>query len=156
MSPGPTTAPAPVPVPAGLRIGEVARLVDTTPRTIRYYEEIGLLPAGGDREAGRHRLYAPEDVDRLRDALRLRTLLGVSLDELKELLEAEEARGALRDEWRHGNPDSGRRREILDQALGHVEHQLELLAGRRAEIARLERELGEKRDQIRARITEQP
>jgi DNA-binding transcriptional MerR regulator len=141
--------------PAGLRIGEVARLVDTTPRTIRYYEEIGLLPAGGDREAGRHRLYAPEDVERLREALRLKALLGVSLHELKELLEAEEARGALRDEWQHGNPDAGRRGVILDQALGHVEHQLELLAGRRAEIARLERELGDKRQRIRDRIAEQ-
>jgi DNA-binding transcriptional MerR regulator len=145
-----STAPA-----AGLRIGEVARLVDTTPRTIRYYEEIGLLPAGGEREAGRHRLYAPEDVERLREALRLKALLGVSLEELKALLEATEARGALRDEWHHGNPGAGRRREILDQALGHVEHQLELLAGRRAEIARLERELAEKRKAIQARIAEQ-
>ena len=31
--------------------------VGTTPRTIRYYEEIGLLPAAGDRERGRHRIY---------------------------------------------------------------------------------------------------
>jgi DNA-binding transcriptional MerR regulator len=146
-----TDAPA---AGGGLRIGEVARLVDTTPRTIRYYEEIGLLPAGADREAGRHRLYAPEHVERLREALRLKAALGVSLDELKELLEAEEARGALRDEWRHGNPDAGRRREILDEALSHVDHQLELLAGRRAEIARLQRELRDKRDRITTRLAE--
>src|SRR5436190_9031457 len=38
-----------------LRIGEVARLVQTTPRTIRYYEEIGLLPESADRGHGRHR-----------------------------------------------------------------------------------------------------
>ena len=82
---------------AGLRIGEVARLVGTTPRTIRYYEEIGLLPSGADREAGRHRLYGEQEVERLRDALRLKDLLGVSLDELKELLEAEEARAGLRE-----------------------------------------------------------
>ena len=35
-----------------LRIGEVARLTGTTPRTIRYYEEIGLLPAAGRPPAG--------------------------------------------------------------------------------------------------------
>jgi DNA-binding transcriptional MerR regulator len=151
-----SSVPAPAGTPVGLRIGEVARLVGTTPRTIRYYEEIGLLPAGGDREAGRHRVYAPEDVERLREALRLKALLGVSLDELKGLLEAEEARGALRDEWHHGNPDAGRRREILDQMLGHVKDQLELLAGRRAEIARLERELRDKRARIEARLAEQP
>jgi DNA-binding transcriptional MerR regulator len=155
MSPAPATTDPAVAPAAGLRIGEVARMVGTTPRTIRYYEEIGLLPAGGERAAGRHRLYAPEDVDRLREALRFKALLGVSLEELKELLEAEEARGALRDEWHHGNPGAQRRRVILDQLLGHVERQLELLAGRRAEIVRLERELGTKREKIRARIAEQ-
>jgi DNA-binding transcriptional MerR regulator len=138
-----------------LRIGEVAELVGTTTRTIRYYEEIGLLTGGEEREAGRHRLYADADVERLREALRLKALLGVSLDELKELLEVEEARGVLREEWHSGNPDRDRRREILDQALGHVDRQLDLLAGRRAEIAKLERELQERRDRLRARLAEQ-
>jgi DNA-binding transcriptional MerR regulator len=153
MNPAAATS-SPAEPEAGLRIGEVARLVDTTPRTIRYYEEIGLLPPGREREAGRHRLYSPADVERLREALRLRALLGVSLEGLKELLEAEEARGALRNEWHHGNPDDARRLEILRQAVGHVEHQLELLAARRAEIARLERELSTKRDGLRARIAD--
>ena len=138
----------------GLRIGEVARRVGTTPRTIRYYEELGLLGRAEERESGRHRVYDEQDVERLREALRLKELLGVSLDELRELLEAGEARALLRDEWRHGNPGARRRREILDQALGHVEHQLELLAGRRSEIERLERELGEKRTRIKERIAE--
>jgi DNA-binding transcriptional MerR regulator len=140
---------------AGLRIGEVARLVGTTTRTIRYYEEIGLLTGGGDREAGRHRLYADADVERLREALRLKTLLGVSLEELKELLEVEEARGVLREEWHHGNPGKRRRREILDTALGHIERQLGLLAGRRAEIAKLERELKDRERRLRARRAEE-
>jgi DNA-binding transcriptional MerR regulator len=139
---------------AGLRIGEVARLVGTTPRTIRYYEELGLLPGGEPRAAGRHRLYGEADVERLREARRLKELLGVSLEELRELLEAQDARSALRDEWDRGNPGARRRREILDQALGHVEHQLELLARRRAEIERLEDELGEKRTRIRARMAD--
>jgi DNA-binding transcriptional MerR regulator len=150
-------AAAPVPVP-GLRIGQVAKLVGTTPRTIRYYEEIGLLVRRGgtaEREAGRHRLYAEEDVQRLREALRLKTLLGVSLEELKALLEVEEARGALRDEWHHGNPGAERRHEILEQALGHVDQQLELLARRRAEIARLERELRAKQERIRRRLAQE-
>ena len=141
--------------PPTLRIGEVAKLVGTTTRTIRYYEEIGLLTGGDEREAGHHRLYADADVERLREALRLKALLGVSLDELKELLEAEEARGVLRQEWRHGNPDRDRRREILDQALGHVDRQLDLLAGRRAEIAKLERELQERQRSLRERLAEQ-
>jgi MerR family transcriptional regulator, repressor of the yfmOP operon len=145
---------ATTPAPPALRIGEVAKLVGTTTRTIRYYEEIGLLTGGEEREAGRHRLYADADVERLREALRLKALLGVSLDELRELLEVEEARGALRDEWRHGNPGRDRRREILDQALGHVERQLGLLAHRRAEIAKLEHELQERRRSLRANLAD--
>jgi DNA-binding transcriptional MerR regulator len=139
---------------ATLRIGEVARRVGTTPRTIRYYEEIGLLPAEGDRESGRHRLYGERDVERLRDALRLKELLGVSLDELRELLEAEEARAALRDEWHHGEPDAGRRCEILTASLGYLDRQLALVRRRRDEIAALEGDLSARRRRVLRRRRE--
>ena len=54
-----------MPATPALRIGEVAKRVGTTPRTIRYYEEIGILPSEGGRESGRHRLYGERDVQRL-------------------------------------------------------------------------------------------
>ncbi len=138
----------------GLRIGEVARLTGTTPRTIRYYEEIGLLDTPTDREAGRHRVYGEREVERLRDALRLKELLGVSLEELCELLEAEEARAALRDEWHSSNPSEARRRQIVGEALGHVERQLELVRRRREEISALEGELAGKQAHLRRRLRE--
>jgi DNA-binding transcriptional MerR regulator len=134
-----------------LRIGEIARLVGTTPRTIRYYEEIGLLPASGERESGRHRLYTEADVDRLRELLRLRDLLGLSLEELKELAEAESARAALRDEWRHGGQET-RPREILEEAIGHIGRQLDLVRGRRTQLERLEGELAARRRELRERL----
>jgi DNA-binding transcriptional MerR regulator len=143
----PATAPA-------LRIGEVAKLVGTTPRTIRYYEELGLLGGGDGREAGQHRTYGEAEVDRLREMLRLKRLLGVTLDELKELMAAEEARAAARDEWHHGNPGKRRRREILDQARAHVDRQAALLGRRRDEIAAFERELEETRARLDARMAE--
>ena len=145
----PAAAPA-----ASLRIGEVARRVGTTPRTIRYYEELGLLPGGEGRASGAHRVYEERDVDRLRDALRLKELLGVSLDELRELLEAEEARGLLREEWHHGEPDERRRREILEQLGTHLDRQLALVARRREEIESLERDLGERRERVAAKLSE--
>ena len=137
-----------------LRIGEVAELTGTTPRTIRYYEEIGLLPGSDERPSGGHRTYDERDIERLADALRLKELLGLSLEELKTVLEAEEARAALRDEWQRAAPGPRRRRQILDEALGHVERQLELVVGRRDEILRLERELEEKRAMLRERLAE--
>jgi MerR family transcriptional regulator, repressor of the yfmOP operon len=137
-----------------LRIGDVAKLAGTTPRTIRYYEEIGLLPAASGREPGAHRTYAEADVERLADLLRLKDLLGVSLEELKELIEAEGARAALRREWRSGVDDPVRRRQILDESLGHISRQLELVRRRGEEIAKLEGELVAKRKRIRTRLRE--
>ncbi len=142
-----------VPLTKGeLRIGDVAKLAGTTPRTIRYYEEIGLLPAASGREPGSHRTYAEVDVERLTELLRLKDLLGVSLEELKELVEAEGARAALRREWHSAAEDPVRRRQILDEALGHIDRQLELARRRRDEIARLEQELLAKRKRLRERM----
>ena len=138
----------------GLRIGQVAALTGTTPRTIRYYEEIGLLAAEPGREPGSHRLYDQGDVERLRELLSLKELLGVSLDELRELVAAESARAALRREWHRGVDDPERRHQIVDQALGHVERQLELIRRRRARLGRLEEELTAKRRQLRSRLAE--
>lgn len=137
-----------------LKIGDVAKLAGTTPRTIRYYEEIGLLPAPDSREPGTHRTYAQSDVDRLIEVMRLRTLLGVSLEGLKELVEAEDNRAALRREWHRGVEDPVRRREILESLDRHAERQLELVRARRDEIAALEAELLSRRKRIRDRRRE--
>jgi DNA-binding transcriptional MerR regulator len=137
-----------------LRIGEVAKLTGTTPRTIRYYEEIGLLPAPGDRVPGAHRSYREEDVERLTELLRLKDLLGVSLEELKELVSAEDARAALRREWQSGIEDPVRRRQILDESLGHIAGQLELVRRRRDEFAKLEDELLARRRRVHELLRE--
>ncbi len=140
--------------PAPLRIGEVAKLAGVTTRTIRYYEEIGLLPAPDAREPGAHRTYAPSDVERLTELIRLKNLLGISLDGLKDLVEAEDNRAALRREWHEGVADLVRRREILESLDSHASRQLDLVRTRREEIAALEAELLERRARIRQRVRE--
>jgi DNA-binding transcriptional MerR regulator len=139
---------------ARLRIGEVAKLTGTTPRTIRYYEEIGLLPGREEREPGSHRSYDEDDVERLTDLLRLKDLLGVTLEELKELAFAEDARAALRREWRSGIEDPVRRRQVLEESLEHIARQLELVRRRRDEMAKLEEELLARRRRVRDLIRE--
>jgi DNA-binding transcriptional MerR regulator len=140
--------------PQSLRIGDVARMVGTTPRTIRYYEEIGLLPEARPRPSGRHRSYTEADVERLREAMRLKDLLGLSLEELKMLLAAEEARAEVRAQLRRGDVEPTRRRELLSEALGHLDRQLELVRHRAAELERLESELSETRKRVRRKIRE--
>jgi DNA-binding transcriptional MerR regulator len=139
---------------ASLRIGDVARLAGTTPRTIRYYEEIGLLAEAPARPSGQHRLYSEAEVERLREVMRLKELLGVSLEELKTLLAAEEARAEVRAQLAREDVDSDRRRELLEEALGHIERQLALVQHRADELRRLDHELSETRKRVRRKIRE--
>jgi MerR family transcriptional regulator, repressor of the yfmOP operon len=136
-----------------LRIGELAELTGTTPRTIRYYEEIGLLGRPGDRAQGKHRCYSEADVERVREIIRLRDLLGLSLEQLSKLLEAEAARAEIRREYAQSeDPDT--RKRLLGEALGHIAVQLELVRGRRRELEQLEHELVDKRRQINKKLGE--
>jgi DNA-binding transcriptional MerR regulator len=136
-----------------LRIGELAERTGTTPRTIRYYEEIGLLAGGPPREKGKHRLYTESDVERLAELKRLRDLLGLSLDELKQLLEAEEARAALRRRFAETDSQPERAR-LVEAALPHVETQLRLVRSRIDELQKLEAELEERRSLLLRRRRE--
>jgi MerR family transcriptional regulator, repressor of the yfmOP operon len=134
-----------------LRIGELAERTGTTPRTIRYYEEIGLLPAAEDREQGKRRLYVEADVERLQELVRLRDLLNLSLVELSQLVAAEAARAEIRREIEE-TEDVHEQRRLLDEALEHICTQLGLVRGRKRELERLERELAARQRRIRDRL----
>jgi len=136
-----------------LRIGDVAKLAGTTPRTIRYYEEIGLLPASSARERGAHRTYAEEDVERLADLLRLKDLLGLSLEELKRVIQAEDARAELRRRFEETESTAERLR-IVEQALPNVELQLDLVRRRQDELRELEADLVDRRRRLLRRRRE--
>jgi DNA-binding transcriptional MerR regulator len=136
-----------------LRIGELAELSGTTARTIRYYEEIGLLGGEADRSHGKHRVYTQADVDRVREIIRLRDLLGLSLDQLSQLLEAESARAHLRREY-HQTEAPAERKRILEQLLEHIGTQLELVRDRQHELAALATELEDKQKLVKQRIRE--
>lgn len=138
--------------PRTMRIGEVAELTGTTPRTIRYYEEIGLLNGGTARELGKHRCYSQEDVDRIREIVRLKDLLGLSLEQLSQLLEAETARAGIRREFKETD-DPERQRALLLESSGHIENQLALVRGRIAELSKLEADLSERAERVRQRLS---
>jgi DNA-binding transcriptional MerR regulator len=133
------------------RIGDVAERVGTTPRTIRYYEGMGLLPAPPAHAKGRHRTYGESDVRRLQELIRLRDLLGVSLDELRSLVESEEARSLLRERWQAGTDD---RHAILEQSHRHVTAQLEIVRSRRRALEQLEAELSAKLERVNELLRE--
>ena len=116
-----------------LRIQEVADLVGLTPRSIRYYEEIGLLEPAA-RSEGAYRLYDADDVARLRFIKGLRDDAGFSLAEIGQLLEDETARAANRVRFRASRRPAERRAVLLD-GMARIDRQVATL---RAKIARLQ------------------
>lgn len=68
-----------------LKIGDFAKLAGTNLRTLRYYEEIGLLQPAA-RSGGGFRYYRAEDLDRLRMVANLQTL-GLELAQIRELMD---------------------------------------------------------------------
>lgn len=68
-----------------MRMGELTERAGVTPRTVRYYESIGLMPAG-EREGGGQHYYTEQALVRLRKIEQLK-LLGLSLDEIGQVID---------------------------------------------------------------------
>ncbi|HEY8437257.1 MAG TPA: MerR family transcriptional regulator [Candidatus Limnocylindrales bacterium] len=116
-----------------LRIQEVAAALGLTARTIRYYEELGLLTPAA-RSEGDYRLYDDDDVERLRFIKDLRDDAGFSLTEISQLLEDEAARTRFRERFRE-TTDAAERRTILEDSIGRIDRQI---ASLRQKVGRLE------------------
>lgn len=116
-----------------LRIQHVAADVGLTTRSIRYYEELGLLKPAA-RSEGSYRLYDEDDLERLRFIKGLRDDAGFSLAEIGQLLEDEVARDRNRERFRT-TTDRDERRAILRDAFDRVDRQIRRL---RDKIDRLE------------------
>src|SRR4029079_7637441 len=94
--------------PRLLRINEVAAETGLTTRTIRYYEEVGLLEPAA-RSDGDYRLYDDSDLERLQFIRSLRDDAGFSLAQIGQLLEDDQARERNRERYRQpGAPDERR------------------------------------------------
>jgi DNA-binding transcriptional MerR regulator len=135
-----------------LRIQEAAAEAGLTPRSVRYYEEMGLLrPAA--RSEGDYRLYDESDLDRLRFIKGLRDDAGFSLAEISRLLEDEEARERDHAAYR-ATADPVERLRLLRDRVASFERQTETL---RTKIARLQAMVDEteaRRRRSLARISE--
>jgi DNA-binding transcriptional MerR regulator len=141
------------------RIDQVAARTGLTKRTLRYYEEIGLL-APPTRTEGGYRLYSEQDIAHLELIKRLRDLLGFSLAEIREMAEAEEERQQLRAaSQQETDPRArlagiNRASELTQRQLTIVEEKLAGLREMQATLlARLERH-ARLRDELDTRIAQ--
>ena len=128
----------PIAEPHLLRIHEVSAETGLTTRTIRYYEELGLLKPAA-RSEGSYRLFDPDDLERLRFIKGLRDDAGFSLAEIGQLLEDDLARVRNRSRFR-STTDATERRAILEDAMGRVDRQVATL---QTKIDRLEAMIAE-------------
>ena len=133
-----------------LQIGEVAEQLGLTPRTLRYYEEIGLLEPPSRMEGG-FRLYSAADINRLENIVQLKRLLGFSLAEIKQVVEAMESLKLLRQESRQAG-DLETKRDSLRMGLEILEQQVEVLDGRLGQIAELRDRYHERSLRVRERL----
>ena len=109
-----------------LRIGEVARRAGVSTRTLRYYQELGLLDPSGHSPGGNRR-YSEDDLARVQRIRELQLVMGFPLERIGDVLSAEDRLAQLRDESQRG-VTTARRVEILREAMDlnrHVRSQVE-------------------------------
>jgi DNA-binding transcriptional MerR regulator len=123
-----------------LRIQEVADLVGLTARSIRYYEELGLLEPAA-RSEGAYRLYDADDVARLQFIKGLRDDAGFSLAEIAQLLGDEAARTRNRERFRTTD-DQTERRALVRDGIERIDRQIATL---RAKVERVETMIADSR-----------
>jgi DNA-binding transcriptional MerR regulator len=119
-----------------LTIEQVATRTGLTKRTLRYYEEVGLLPPAG-RTEGNYRRYTEEDVQRIERIKKLRDLLGFSLSDIRQLLEAEEERGQIKVAYSQ-ETDAGTRLVQLDRADELLHAQIDLIEQKIAGLTQMQ------------------
>lgn len=116
-----------------IRIQEASEVVGLTPRSIRYYEEMGLLRPSA-RSGGAYRLYDESDIERLRYIKGLRDDAGFSLAEIGRFLEGEDERARAREAFR-ATEDPAERRDILAGSIARIDDQVATL---RSKVERLQ------------------
>lgn len=130
-----------------MRIGQLADRFNLNTKTIRYYEDIGLLP-DPERTAGGYRLYAEADADRLR-FIKTAQRLGLTLDDIREILAFKEqgetpcgyVRGLLRQHAQDLERRIAEMQALRDELLGLVDRAQQLPADGRGYCGLIEHQL---------------
>jgi DNA-binding transcriptional MerR regulator len=113
----------------------VAEVTGLTARTIRYYEELGLLKPAA-HVTGANRRYDDEDLERLTLIKRLREVVGLSLADVHAFLETETERRAVSREYR-ATTDPARQHELLDRVEPILQRRVQLLQRKLASVQEL-------------------
>lgn len=135
--------------PQRYQIGEVAERTGVTQRTLRFYEEKGLLEPP-ERMDGGFRLYSEDDINRVTYIRRLQDLLGFSLSEIKEMVDSEEELQQIAATFR---PDRElpERLERVTAVISALARQLEVIEHKLTHLTSMKEELSAKMARTTAR-----
>lgn len=111
-----------------MQIGELAQTLGLNPKTLRYYEQIGVLPQP-QRNANGYRLYTPQDADHLRFILKSKTI-GFTLEGIREIVTLQ----------RSGEQPCAHVEALIEEKVADIDAQLRALMDVRAELVALQSE----------------
>ena len=137
---------------ARFQIGEVADRTGVTQRTLRFYEEKGLLRPP-ERMEGGFRLYSENDVSRIGYIKQLQDLLGFTLSEIKDMVEAEDLLLQM-SATRRPDRELPERLQRSEQILGALNKQLEVVDHKVEHLTKLREELRAKLTRVTSRRVE--
>jgi len=130
-----------------LQIGEVAERTGLTQRTLRFYEEKGLLKPPTRMEGG-FRLYSEDDIQRVEQIKHLQQLLGFTLADIKEMVDAQETITEIRAQYRAEAAPAQKRAQLI-RAREVTERQLELVRQKVEALGDMQSKLDERLERIR-------
>jgi DNA-binding transcriptional MerR regulator len=136
-----------------LKIDDVAKETGLTKRTIRYYEQIGLIEPPERSEKGT-RLYTEKDVDRLKKVITAREVLGFSLQELQQFLTLHETIEAHRRDYRNSTDKEKKQQELKEIAAG-INKQVEMLQRKITKMTEFKIELEQLQQTIQSILEEE-
>ena len=136
-------------------IEQVATQTGLTRRTLRYYEEVGLLTPS-DRTEGNYRRYSDEDIHRLEHIKKLRDLLGFSLADIRAMLEVDDERGMLKEAYQQ-ETEADAKIAQLDRGDELIRRQLQMIEQKMAGLEQMRATLQaviERHERIRKQLSD--
>lgn len=137
---------------ARYQIGEVADRTGLTQRTLRFYEERELITPAKRMDGG-FRLYSENDIERVTLIKKLQELLGLSLADIKEMVDAEQLRDQIRATFRPDRELPARRKRV-QLVMDATRRQLEIVEQKSEQLIEMRSELRERLTVLETRAQE--
>lgn len=137
-----------------LSIGSAAARAGVTERSLRYYQELGLISPSALTKGGMRR-YSQADLERVARIRDLQTLLGLNLEEIAGVLRNEDRTAEIRARYHGESLPPDQRRQLLSESLELADEMRQLVESKRSALEAFVTDLDDRISRIRAAIDEE-